>query len=116
MIRRSHRRVGEIRPLDLKRLGVEAAQRIVLDPADKGRAQPHVAQPRHGVADRPARRLGPFLHRGIKHLAPLAVDKLHDALFDPHPVEELVVALGQHVDHGIPDADNIIALHRVFSS
>jgi hypothetical protein len=98
-------------------VGIEAAQSVVAHPADEGRGQPQIADPRQRVRDRAAGRLGAVLHRAIKHLAAFALDQLHDALLDPHEIEKAVVALGQHVDDGVADTDNLVGLgHRVFSS
>ena len=115
-IGRLHRRVREIRALGIQRGLVEMAQGVIGDAADESRRQAKVAQPRDGVADRAAGRLGALGHRGIKLFGAVAVDQLHDALFDAHRGQEFIVALRDHIDDGVADADNLVFLHAVFSS
>jgi hypothetical protein len=57
-------------------------------------------------------------HRGVEKLGPLALHELHDALPDPHEVEEGVVGLAEDVHDGVADADGGVALGHsgVFSS
>ena len=110
------RRIREIGTLGLQGPGVEAPQRIVAHPADESGLEPQIAAARQRVADRSARRLGAVLHRGIEHLGAFTLDQLHDALGDPHVIEEGIIGLGQHIDNGVADADHLIAFHAVLSS
>ena len=87
-----------------------------MHPANKRGFQAQIAQARQSIGHRPTRRLHPVFHRGIEDLAPLALDQLHDALFDAHHLKEGLIGLRNHIDNRIADAHNLILLHAVLSS
>ena len=94
---------------------IGAADLVIGDLADEGRPQPQIAEPRHGVGDRPAGDAA-VVGKGMEqHLRAVHLDQLHDALLDRHLRQERVLNGGDHVHHGIADPDNII-FHSVFSS
>ena len=77
---------------------------------------PRLPSPASVFATDPPGRLHAVLHRAVEELAPFAFHQLHDALGDPHEVEEAVVGLGEDVDDGVADPDDLVGFHVVFSS
>ena len=84
---------------------------------DKARFQTQVPDPRNRVRNRTTRGQRAFPHRIIEQLTTALLNQLHHPLLDAHLVQKRIVALGQDIDHGIPDADNLVGFaHRFFSS
>ena len=88
----------------------DAAQLVVAHLADEGAAPAERSQPRHGVGRRAARDLDRRAHGGVERLGARAVDQGHGALGQVLGLEEGLVGLGQHVDDGVADADDVEGL------
>ena len=78
--------------------------------------QPQGAKPRNRVGHRAARSLPPRLHAVIKQLATRLLDQLHHPFLNAHLGQIAIIGLGDHINDGIADADNLIGFHWVLSS
>ncbi len=110
------RRVDEVGANLGHRRGIVAPEFVIADPPDKSGREAKRAQSRYGIGDRPARGLPPVGHVRVEKLGAFGFDQLHDALVDTHARQKGIVALADHVHHGIADADGLISGHSVLSS
>jgi len=107
---------GVIGTLGAQIMCKDRAKLVILDLADIGSAAAQMGYTGNGVCRRPARY---FLGRPdprIKIDRALHVDQLHHALLHAGLGQKCVGCMSEHVDHRVPDADNLIFLHSVFSS
>src|SRR5262249_51045233 len=88
-------------------VGEDAAELVVLDLADEGRAGAEAGHPDGRVGGRTARDLHRRTHRVVDHVRALLVDKLHASLAHALADQEIIFRLRQHVDDCIADAENI---------
>ena len=83
------------------------AQQIVAHLADIGAVAAERGDPGHRVAGRPARGLDRRPHDPIERLGAFGVDQGHRPLDQRLLLEERLVGMGDHVDNGIADADDV---------
>ncbi len=103
------RRVGEVDALGLHVVGEHRAELVVEDAAQVGGAAPEAGHPGHRVAGRAARHLDGHAHGRVELLGPLGVDQGHGALHEAVGGDELVGLVGDDVDEGVADPDDVEA-------
>ena len=86
----------------------DLAELVVGDLADEGALQAERGQPRQRVRRRTARKLARRGHRLVKFLGPRLVDQGHAAAIEIELLDQLLLARGNHVDHGIADGDHVV--------
>jgi len=87
-------------------------EEIVAHLADIGAVAAQRGEPGHRVARRPARGLDCRSHHRVERLGPGRVDQGHRPFDERFPVEKPVIGVGDHIDDGIADADDIMAVLR----
>ena len=86
---------------------VDVAELVVAHLADELGEAAEGDDPRGGVGGAPARRLDAGTH-GVVHLGgALGVDQVHRALHQPELGEQVVVGMGEHVDEGVADGEDV---------
>ena len=90
-------------------VAVDLAEKIVANLADIGPAAAERGDAGHRVADRAARDLDRRPHHPIERLGARRVDQGHRPLDQPFAFEKRLVGMGDHIDDGIADADDIEA-------
>ncbi len=88
---------------------IEFAELVGRDLADEAGASAERRDARRGIAGRSAADLMRRPHVRIKPLGLLGVDQPHRALDQPFGGQEVVAGIGDHVDDGIADAQDIEA-------
>ena len=97
-------------------MGEGAAELVVLDLADEGRAGAEARDADDGVGGRAARTFHRRAHRGVDRLRARLVDQRHGALVHALRDQEIVLGAGDHVDDGVADAEHVVAGCRHASS
>ncbi len=102
-----HRRrvEGDARRADV--MGEDPAERIPADLADITRPALEGGDSGDGVGSRAAGDLDRRAHGRVEGLGPLGVDQGHGPFAEPVLREEGLLGMGQHVDDGIADADDV---------
>ena len=88
---------------------IEFAELIERDLANEAGAAAESRDPRSGVACRSAAHLMGRPHVRVKPLGLVSIDQPHRAFDQPFRREEVVAGIGDHVDDGIADAQDIEA-------
>jgi hypothetical protein len=88
-------------------VGEDRAELVVAHPPHEGTPPAERGQPRQRVGGRSAGDLHARAHRRVQRVGPLGVDQLHRALHQTVAIEEAVVGVGDHVDEGVADADDV---------
>jgi len=86
---------------------VDLPEEVVAHLADIGTRAAERGEARHRITDRAARNLDCRPHDLIERLGPWRVDQGHRSLDEPFASEKLLIGMGDHVDDGIADADNV---------
>ena len=101
------RRAGERDSGRLEVVAEHLAELVVGDLPDVGARPAERRDAGHRVRGGTSRLLDARPHRVVQVLRALRVDQGHRGLHEPVGVEERVVTIGQHVDEGISDADDV---------
>ena len=89
------------------------AELIIGDLPDKRALVTQRRQPRERVRGRTARDFACRTHAAIQRNRGIAVDQAHRAAFEAFAREKLEVGVGNHVDDGIADRDDVVGgLHE----
>ena len=84
-----------------------AAELVVADLADIGALAAQRGDAGHGVAGGTARHLDPRTHPAVQLFRPVGIDQGHGAFFQAVGFNERIVGMGDHVDDGVADTDNV---------
>ena len=88
-------------------VGKDAAQLVVAHAANEASTAAELGDGRHGVGHRAARGFNARAHGAIEGLGLLLINQGHGALGEPLAFEESVVALGEHINDGVANANDI---------
>ena len=80
--------------------------------ADVGRPPAEGRHTAHGVGGGTSRHLDGRLQRGMEGKGALSLDQGHRALHERLRLDEVLAVMGDHVDQGIADADDVVAGRR----
>ena len=86
----------------------DLAQLIVGDLSDERAFVAECCEPCQRVCRRTARNLARRTHGRIKLHSPCPVDQLHPALGQALTGEKIFTAIGEHIDNGIADRDDVM--------
>jgi hypothetical protein len=94
----------------LEIVGEEAARLVVLHLADEACLDPERGHARRRVGRRAAGHDDGRAHIPVKLLGARLVDELHGALVHLLGLEEGFVRMGEHVDNGVAEGENVDAI------